>query len=86
MLADYCESATAKDCSVMITMSKDYSDAKQMPQKTAKPCSYGRISLPDGETFRYRITVVDLDRKSLAKIKSHAELDRLIMDSNTIHT
>lgn len=86
LLAEYCESATAKDCSIMITMGRD-DNAENKLQDSGKPCSYGSISLPDqkGAKWRYRITVVDLDRKSLAKIESHANLDRLIMDSNTIH-
>jgi len=86
ILAEYCESATAKDCSIMITMARD-DGAEGKLQDSTRPCEHGAISLPGraGAACRYRITVVDLDRKSLAKIKSHANLDRLIMDSNTIH-
>lgn len=87
VLSTYCESATAKDCSIMITMAKDDIQT-DTTQQSFKPCNHGCIPLSDttGASCRYRVTVVDLDRKSLAKITSHASLDRNILESNMIHS
>lgn len=83
ILAAYCESATAKDCSIMITMAP-YDDTishhATKCQASSRPCEHGYI-----KGCRYRITVVDLDRKSIGKIKHHATLDRQIMESNILY-
>lgn len=87
VLATYCESATAKDCSIMITMAKD-DITTATTQQSSRPCNHGCIPLSDtsGASCRYRVTVVDLDRKSLAKITSHASLDRNILESNIVQS
>lgn len=88
VLADYCESATAKDCSIMITMAKNEYLGMTNAIQSCKPCEHGCIStkLHGGvSSCRYRVTVVDLDRKSIGKIRAHAELDRDIVESNLLH-
>jgi inositol-pentakisphosphate 2-kinase len=81
VLADYCISATAKDCSIMITMAPRHRIESRI--QGAKPCENGVVDIGSQDTcIEYRVTVVDLDRKSLGKIKSHAKLDRDIIEAN----
>ena len=83
VLADYCISATAKDCSIMITMAPHQKIESRV--QSAKPCENGVVDIGWQNTcLEYRVTVVDLDRKSLRKIKSHAKLDRDIIEANLI--
>lgn len=81
ILADYCIAATAKDCSLMISFcaSGDATTRHQPPN----PCGTGAICTSLGIPCTYRVTVVDLDRKKLEKIKAHAALDRKIMHVNS---
>jgi len=90
LLADYCIATTAKDCSILVSMalakskpvafldSPDTAAPGQMDMKQgSRPCelgSFGGIS--------YRVTVVDLDRKSLRKLEGHKRLDDEILGAN----
>ena len=90
LLADYCIATTAKDCSILVSMalakskpvasldSPDTAAPGQMNIKQgSRPCelgSFGGIS--------YRVTVVDLDRKSLRKLEGHKRLDDEILGAN----
>jgi len=81
IVADYCIAATAKDCSLMISFctTGDATTRHQPPN----PCGTGAICTSLGISCMYRITIVDLDRKPLEKIKAHAALDREIMRVNS---
>lgn len=81
IVADYCIAATAKDCSLMISFcaSGDATTRHQPPN----PCGTGAICTSLGISCMYRITIVDLDRKPLEKIKAHAALDKEIMRVNS---
>lgn len=82
ILADYCIAATAKDCSVMISFSAT-GDASSSKRQAPNPCGTGAIRTSLGIHCLYRVTVVDLDRKNLEKIKAHATLDREIIRANS---
>ena len=120
VLRSYVISATAKDCSIMVTMRKESFIFESRPQSNAEDnlltfdtcgmlaCSDSMqvpsvYNIPTEQTIvkstisgrddiqlspwgiRYKVTVVDLDRKALSKIPKHFELDREIMAAAKLH-
>lgn len=86
VLRNYCISATAKDCSVMIAMERvdpGPAGTSETPQPLRQGVEFEECGLvhlvPQVLMLRYRVTIVDLDRKSLGKIPKHHDLDRRIM-------
>lgn len=72
-LREYLLAATAKDCSIMISM-------QQLPYKSCH-AGLGLANIPGCQlTAKYRIAVVDLDMKSSGKIPGHFMLDRQLTD------
>ena len=83
-LANYCISATAKDCAIIISLEQvDVEFAEERLQGDAI-CSLGTCVLGP-KIFNYKITTVDLDRKRLSKIKKHADLDRRILHAHQVY-
>ena len=87
VLADYCTSATAKDCSILVSMTREtFNDMNTSGvrrddriKQGNRPCELGLLG-----GIAYRVTVVDLDKKSLKKLKAHKQLDENIMRANLI--
>lgn len=91
LLADYCVATTAKDCSILISMASSKSKFPKPPTSSAfpnkdasrdmkqgmRPCELGSLG-----GISYRVTVVDLDRKSLRKLEGHKRLDDEILRAN----
>lgn len=102
ILRSYCLAATARDCSLFITLRRIVLVEDQdafFSDESCEPSSATVASIRQGSSINgcgilrhpesssillYRITVVDLDRKPLAKILKHVELDRRIMDSASL--
>jgi len=90
VIRDYLISSTAKDCSIMIAM-QHIEDEKAPPlharhgRQGVDPQDCGMITIscsnPNPLVIRYRVTVVDLDRKPLSKIRKHYELDKKIVEA-----
>ena len=86
VLRSYCLATTAKDCSMMITVAKNVSvenpnlNRCQSPGWSLRSCGQLDFVL-NGVTnsFLYKISLVDMDRKPLSKIPIHMELDEEIM-------
>eukprot|EP00890_Picochlorum_soloecismus_P004139 jgi/Picsp_1/4726/NSC_02095-R1_inositol-pentakisphosphate 2-kinase-like len=83
-LANYCISATAKDCAIIISLEKTDEDFAEESLQGEAICSLGRCAL-GSKLFNYKITTVDLDRKRLSKIKKHADLDRRIVHAHQVY-
>lgn len=67
-LQKYCMSVTAKDLSIILTISqKDVKDESE---------DSSRITVND-RSFRYKLSIIDLDPKSLDKIPHYIENKRL---------
>ena len=68
ILREYLLAATAKDCSIMISM-------QQLPSNSCKG-DLGLVCVPGCQlTVKYGVAVVDLDMKSCSKIPEHFMLD-----------
>ena len=68
ILRDYLLAATAKDCSILITL--------QVFSDSPRPGFHGVVGLPlCHNSVQYKVAVVDLDMKSSAKIPLHYVLD-----------
>lgn len=81
ILRDYCLAATAKDCSIMVAITESCCSTPR--RQSHEWCSEGCLLVESlGRGIRYRVVVVDLDRKTLAKVPKHAALDRRIMAAN----
>lgn len=73
VLRDYMTAATAKDCSVMITM-------RRLPGGDVTPSDDALgVAAVGSQYFEYKVAVADLDLKPLEKIDEHYELDCAIM-------
>lgn len=73
ILREYLLAATAKDCSIMISM-------QPLPCNSCH-AGLGPANIPGCQlTAKYRIAVVDLDMKSSGKIPGHFVLDRQLTD------
>jgi len=84
ILQNYLISSTARDCGVIIALQKiqrDGDNEEEIESDTGVPqteMAVGRIKVRDCDV-RYRVTVIDLDRKALEKIPKHYELDQALM-------
>ena len=83
-LANYCISATARDCSIIISLQKATDGFAEEKLQGGTMCSLGRFVF-GSKVFNYKITTVDLDRKRLSKIIKHADLDRRIMHAHQVY-
>lgn len=86
LLRKYCIATTAKDCSIMLTFQKQATQCGLCGKKQGSDFSeHGILVSLDNEHFHtnelyaYRVTVVDVDRKSTKKIEKHYQLDTNIM-------
>jgi hypothetical protein len=84
---NYLISATAKDCSIMITLAPFTvhavdSDMHSICCEQRDPC-VGAIAPGVGaeQHFRYKVAIVDLDMKPLTKIYEHFDLDQEIVEN-----
>ena len=84
VVREYVMATTAKDCSLMIaiqpvkyTSINDNDNYTGVMLQTQNRC--GQVHLGGASSFQYRVTVVDVDRKSVSKIPKHYELDKEIM-------
>ena len=68
-LQQYCMSVTAKDLSIIVTLC-------QKDVKDLKPDNSDQITVHD-KMFRYKVSVIDLDPKSLDKIPNYIKNKRL---------
>lgn len=97
VLRSYCIAATAKDCSVMISLRWEMQPAGgacaevQGPGWSSEACGFVGDPCKPGYMVRYKVTIVDLDRKSLEKIPGHRQLDldilaaaRTILDADSL--
>jgi inositol-pentakisphosphate 2-kinase len=74
VLRSYLISATAKDCALMVALRRAPPGAA--PRAQATFAAGGVVVCPaTGGAFRYRVAVVDLDLKPLAKVATHRRLD-----------
>ena len=74
ILRQYLLAATAKDCSVMITM-------QHLPHSPCHADLGYLVTIPGCQlTVKYQIAVVDLDVKSCSKIPGHSLLDHQLTD------
>lgn len=83
-LANYCISATARDCSIIISLQKADDEFAEEKLQGEAICSLGRCVF-GSKIFNYKLTIVDLDRKKLSKIRKHADLDRRIMHAHQVY-
>jgi len=92
VLHSYCLATMARDCSLMITVGRDgkrdddQSDQAQATNRcqssgwTLQSCGRLKLTLQDIEdSYLYKISLVDLDRKPLSKIPMHRALDTEIL-------
>ena len=85
VLRKYLVAATAKDCSIMITLAPFQGGAQpagvfQAPALQQDPCVGAVLSDAVLErSFRYKVAFVDLDLKPVWKMEEHFRLDRAIM-------
>jgi inositol-pentakisphosphate 2-kinase len=74
VLRSYLISATAKDCALMVALRRALPGAA--PRAQANFAAAGVVACAAaGGAFRYRVAVVDLDLKPLAKVAAHRRLD-----------
>lgn len=89
ILQKYLISSTARDCGVIIALQKiprgNQEDGEEKEAvvsgsglKLQTETAVGKIRGVDYDV-RYRVTVIDLDRKALEKIPKHYELDQALM-------
>jgi len=84
ILQNYLISSTARDCGIIIALQKiqrDGDNEEELESGSGVPqteTAVGRIKVRDCDV-RYRVTVIDLDRKPLEKIPKHYELDQALM-------
>ena len=88
VLRSYCVAATAKDCAVMIAIQLAEGESgglcarRQGGGGGGGGCGVAAVGGgPDAAWCRYRLTLVDLDRKALAKIPRHRQLDLHILQA-----
>ena len=84
VLREYLVAATAKDCSIMITLAPvqgaQPAGAVELPALQQDPCVGAVLSDHVLEnSFRYKVAFVDLDLKPVWKIEEHFRLDQAIM-------
>lgn len=98
VLVDYCTAATAKDCSILIAMTRLRARETGTPSSDAIRINGGDHNNHKEDTkqglkpcqlgilgdIAYRVTVVDLDRKRLQKLAAHKRLDLDILRANVI--
>mmetsp|Transcript_692 Transcript_692/g.1608 ORF Transcript_692/g.1608 Transcript_692/m.1608 type:complete len:409 (-) Transcript_692:15-1241(-) len=76
-LENYLIAATAKDCSLIITMKRiAHPDASPSSGNTASEAPSAGIVHESPSCFQYRLQVIDTDIKPLSKIPAHFKLDR----------
>eukprot|EP00112_Aurelia_sp_Birch-Aquarium-sp1_P008054 Seg1882.6 transcript_id=Seg1882.6/GoldUCD/mRNA.D3Y31 product="Inositol-pentakisphosphate 2-kinase" protein_id=Seg1882.6/GoldUCD/D3Y31 len=69
--------ATFRDCSLMITF--------QETSKTAENGDQNTVNISTGVAYQYEIKLIDLDPKSLGKLKHYYELDHEIVKNYLVH-
>ena len=93
LLADYCIATTAKDCSILVAMASSNNKLTESSTSSARSTYDASHDAPVKQGLRpcelgsfggvcYRVTVVDLDCKSLRKLEGHKRLDEDIIRAN----
>ena len=84
LLRAYAVAATAKDCALMISLGRLAGGASpqpgpEAPEPALPPGLRLAVDPGTGERYVYRLTVVDLDMKRLAKLPEHHARDAAIV-------
>ena len=73
MLKNYAISVTTRDLSVIVTLA---------PEVSGRETKEGSWIVINKKVFRYQVSIIDLDPKSLTKIKTYVE-NRLMWVNST---